>query len=261
MELKKICIVMAYYDRQYQLDKTLQSFSESKHDNFSVIIVDDHSPQEIVLPELTFDVTILKTPPHKWTNCCHVYNRGFVYAQSMEHDIIVIQSPECYHVGDVLMHINDNVKDDNYIAYGCFQIDKDTTFSEHDIISLSETNLFRVTANNGGLGQNAWWNHTVYQPLPQYWCTALTADNMRSINGIDERFATGYAVEDGYFLWQVEKLGLDIQIVDYPFVVHQWHDRLLPEGVPELVKKNQRLYDNLIKQDTYRSHHCITPDL
>lgn len=260
--MKKIVIVMPYFDRQYQLDKTLSTIAQSKHKNFSVVIVDDGSPEKIVLSEAySFPIIKIRLEKKCWTNCSPIWNFGFNAALELEPDAILLQSAEIYHVGDVLTHIDQNLTDDNYLAYGCFQIDKETTFKEHDIMALSKACDYKVTTGNNGNGQTAWWNHSVYGRLPQYWGCAITAKNLIKINGIDERFADGYAIEDGYFVWQVEKLGLNIEIIDYPFVVHQWHSREYPPDVPGLVKKNKELYESLILQEDYRSKHTITPDL
>ena len=256
----KICIVMAYYDRQYQLNKTLQSIEKSEHKDFSVIIVDDNSPQDIVVPAVPYEVEVIKLRKKSWTNCGPVYNIGFNKALEKNPDKIMIQSTECYHVGDVLSHADENVTDDNYIAYACFQVDKETTFKPHDIMELSNTNV-KVTTDNHGAGQNGWWNHSKYFVQPQYWGAVIKAKNLAKINGIDERFAHGYAIEDGWFMDQVRRAGMRIDIVDYPFVVHQWHKRLYPKGTLEMVKQNTALWESLLKTNEYKSLHHITPNL
>ena len=258
----RIVAVVPYFDRQYQLNKTLESLALSKHDDFSVVIVDDGSPERITLPSVPYPVTILDLEKGSWTNCSPVWNYGFNTALSINPDAIFLMSAECLHVGDVLTDVDSRLTDDNYLAYGCFQIDKETTYSNDvDLLDLSRKCNYKVTTSNKGNGQNAWWNHSIYEPQPQYWGCAITTKNLIKVNGIDERFADGYAIEDGYFIWQIEKMGLKIEIVDYPFVVHQWHERIYPPNVPTLVKKNKELYESLILQEDYRSVHTITPDL
>jgi len=255
-----VCIVMAYYDRQVQLTKTLLTIAESKHEDFRVIIVDDGSPDDIILPKVPYRIDILKIRSKTWTNCSPVYNYGFNHALTYNPGVIIIQSAECYHVGDVISYAS-LVKHNEYIAFGCFQLDKETTFAKHDIIELSERNKFKVTHNKEGLGQNAWWNHPVISYIPQYWCAAITTRNLCRINGIDERFANGYAYEDGHFLNQVKGMKLRISVTAYPFVVHQWHDRLFPDDTPDLTEKNKQIYLKLFRNKDFRSKHLITPDL
>ena len=253
---------MPYYDRQYQLDITLMSLYTQTldHSDFNVIIIDDGSPNDIVIPNLPFEVEVHKLGNKSWTNVAPVYNIGFEYALRKKPDIIIIQSPECYHVGDVLEYARHKITDYNYIAFGCFRIDKETTFSNHDILKLSNT-THCVSSEDFKNGDNAWWNHPVYNRVPQYWCGAISTRNLVKLNGIDERFSYGYAREDGYFVHQVKNLGLDIEITDHPFVVHQWHEHIVPDDAERLVRRNTEIYDELMGDDNYRSQHIITPNL
>lgn len=257
--MAKIVITMPYVDRQYQLNKTLATIAQSKHKDFVVVIADDGA-DIIDIPNVPFEVDMFKVGKKSWVNCAPVHNMAFHRALRYKPDIIIIQSPECYHVGDVLSHADKYLTGENYITYACFQIDRETTFREHDIMKLSDTPEI-VTTNPKGMGQNGWWNHSEYFYHPQYWCAAITADNLRKINGIDERFADGYAIEDGWFIDQVVRAGMKIEIIDYPFVVHQWHSRVYPKDCMRLVEKNKMLWQRLKATAEYRSVHHITPDL
>lgn len=259
--MAKIVITMPYYDRQYQLDKTLYSLAQSGHKDFSVVIVDDCSPKDVVIPHLPYKVDVIKIWDKKWINCGPVHNMAFNKALEYNPDIIIIQSPECYHVGDVLKYAEDNLTDDNYIAFGCYQIDKDITFSDHDIAEVTKKYHRKVDGDPEGKGYTGWWNHPTLSQVPQYWCAAITTKNLIKLNGIDERFAMGYAYEDGSFLEQIKKMGLRIDITDNPFVVHQWHPRILPANTLMLVDRNVKLYLYLRGLKDYKSYHYITPDL
>ncbi len=263
--MRKICVVIAYYERQYQLDKTLYSMSSSKHNNFNVIIVDDGSPNEIVLRDYDFPIDIIKPQNKTWVNVSPIYNFGFNKAKEYNPEIVIIQSAECYHVGDLLCDADASIGENDYVAYGCFQIDKETTFKPHDIIALTKKHAYKVEGDNKGKGVNAWWNHSKYQPLPQYWGAAISWNALVKVNGVDERFAYGHAFEDGWFLHQLENAGVKIRIKDYPFVVHQWHDRLWVNKNARRdmsrLDKNKDLYLRLRDTKEYKSQHFITPDL
>lgn len=57
-------------------------------------------------------------------------------------------------------------------------------------------------------------------------------------------------------------LGLKIEIIDSPFVCHQWHyDAPVPQNKAELIEQNKKLYHELLKEHNYRAEHLITPDL
>jgi len=267
--MRRIGIVMPYYDRQYQLTVTLNSIAKSAHQNYFVVVVDDNSPVDVQLPNLPYHTEVIKLTNKTWTNVAPVYNFGFHKAIEYGAEIIIIQSSECYHVGDILSHADANINNNNYIAYGCFQIDKDTTFSEHDIMALAKKHAYKVDGDNKGLGVNAWWNHTVYSPLPQYWGASVSVDVIKKMNGIDERFAYGHAFEDGWFLYQLANMGVKIDIVDYPFVVHQWHSRIWAnknalqarkKQDAEFADRNKNLYLRLRDTKEYKSQHFITPD-
>jgi glycosyltransferase involved in cell wall biosynthesis len=265
--MAKISIVLTYHNRQKLLEKTLLSFAESEHKDFNVVIVDDCSPEDIVLPKLPYQVSILKLQNKTWLNVAPVFNMGFNYALLENPDIIIFQSAECYHVGDIISYAS-KITNDDYISFGCFQIDKNATLNGHDINSLVKDIKHNVQGFNRDVGQNCWWNHPVHAREGLYWCAAITAQNLKKLNGIDERFSYGYAHEDSYFLYQVESLGLKIEITANPFVVHQWHPAMwLPGEGDELIKKNieildegrYRLRDR--NEKSYRSKHIITQDL
>jgi glycosyltransferase involved in cell wall biosynthesis len=258
--MARIVVCMPYFDRQFQLDKTLATIAKSRHTDFSVVIVDDNSPRDIVRPYLPFKVDIIKLREKSWTNCAPVWNIGFAKALSYNPDIIVLQSPECYHVGDLISNAEKIVTDRNYLAFGCFRLNEKTTFSKHDIFKLAASHNYGV-GSEWDEDDNAWWNHPIYNEVPQYWGTAISARNLVNLNGIDERFAHGYAYEDGYFVHQVKNLGLRIDITAYPFVVHQWHERGLPAELEGKPNPNVLLYEELMKDDNYRAQHHITPDL
>ena len=93
-----------------------------------------------------------------------------------------------------------------------------------------------------------------------HFCNAMTAANLRKLNGMDERLWEGIAYEDNMFKHQIQNLGLRFEFIDDPFVYHQWHDRFY-EITEELVKRNYTTYLELQKSADYRAVHVITPDL
>ena len=114
----------------------------------------------------------------------------------------------------------------------------------------------------GTEGVNMWWNHSVWQPNAFHWCTAITSENIIKLNGFDESFSFGYGKEDGYFITQVKTLGLNVKIIDSPFVVHQWHCPVAsPENMGLLVMRNSMIYDRLMLKNAYRANHILTNDL
>jgi len=253
----KVVIVMTYFERQFQLNKTFESLKYSHHRNFEVVVVDDGSKEDIVHNITEYPLTVLKTENKRWTNPEPAYNTGLYYAMKLKPDIIIVQNAECYHVGDVISYA-ERVTDETYISFGCFSLDKETTFKEHNIIELLQKHTNR--ANNDG--ELAWYNHPHYRPCSYDFCMAITANNMKKLNGYDERFSAGWAYGDNYLLARVKMLALRIEITESPLVVHQWHyNQPVPPDSVRLNAKNLLLYQELIKERKYRAEHIFTENL
>lgn len=248
----KIAIVMTYLNRQHQLMKTLESFLQYNPDDFFVIIVDDGSPVDIQLPEkLPFSVTVIKMKDKYWTQGDPAYNTGFSYALSKKPDIVIIQNAECYHLGDILGHAKKYVDDKSYVSYGCYSQGKGEDPGS-------------VINNKGASfdGESAWYNHPIHRPKPYHFCAAISANNLRKLNGFDERFSFGTGFDDDYFLHQILTLGLEIYTTDEPIVVHQWHEHTTFKlDEKSLFNINYMLFQELVKQKQYRAMHVITDDL
>ena len=257
-----ISVVMAYYNRQAQLTRTLISMSESKYRDFNVVIVDDCSPEDIVLPELPFEVKVIKNKV-KAINSVPVFNQGFNEALKFNPDVVVIHNPECYHVGDVLLRARD-VKEDEYLSFGCYMVDRETSESDYDIneIIINDNHVTTMDENGDWGNRNGWANHPVYDPVAFHYCCALRTENLIRLNGFDERFAFGLSFDDDYLVRQVRNLGLKINITEFPFVVHQWHPNTQKMSqYYDLWKANERVLYDIIPLKEYRAKHLITPDL
>lgn len=248
----KIVVVMTYFERQFQLARTLLSLNDSKA-YFEVVIMDDGSRDEIIIPDnLRFNTYPLRMCRKSWTNPEPVYNSGIKHALTLNPDVIVLQNAECYHIGDVLKYA-ERVTNKNYLSFGCFSLSKESTFN-----NLLPVNSIGASRD----GQDAWYNHSVYRPVGYDFCAAITTENLLKLNGYDERLSYGCGYGDDYLLARVKMLGLNVEIVNYPYVAHQWHYNCpVPENKGELVAKNKSLYCELLKENNYRAEHLITQDL
>lgn len=251
----KISIVLTYYQRIRQLLNTLESFKQYNPDDFNVIIVDDDSPDDIKLDSYPYDIVILKMPNKESArriNPGPAYNTGFKEAIERGADAIIIQNAECYHVGDIIGAVQKNISDKKYLAFGCYALSKDQD------IDFKALNMRTATHN----GDSAWYNHSVYRPEALHFCTAITVHDLKKLNGFDERLAFGIGFDDNYFIWQVKALGLRIQFIDNPFVLHQYHyDVRSSPHVEELYAANSNINTKLMKLLDYRAKHLLTPDL
>lgn len=253
----KVAVVITYFERQHQLTQTLLSMQASACNDFEVIIIDDCSPNDIVLPPLRYQVYVHKLCKKAWHNPEPAYNIGISHALRRGAEIIIVQNAECYHVGDVISRAS-MVQQDEYISFGCFSINERATFAEHDIGQLVRANNFGASHD----GQNAWYNHPQHRPVGYDFCAAMQASTMRALNGYDERLSDGMAYGDDYLLQRVRMLGLRFEITATPFVVHQWHYTGLgvPENKAELVERNRILFYKLLAEHNPRAQHLYTED-
>jgi glycosyltransferase involved in cell wall biosynthesis len=247
----RIIVVMTYYERQKQLTNTLLSLNRSVCDNFEVIIVDDGSKEDIVLPDLKYETTLLKLHNKKWTNPEPVYNTGLYCAMLREPDIIILQNAECYHVGDILEHAK-RVTDKTYISFGCY--------SAGENFDLNNYQLNNIGASFNG--QESWYNHPGLRSSGYDFCSAITAKNMMLLNGYDERFSEGIGYGDDYLLARIKAMGLKVEITENPYVIHQWHYNISEsENKSSLVEKNRILFDTLKTNPEIKAKHIFTLDL
>jgi len=245
----KIVIVATYFERLPQLIKTVESLNRYKRHDFEFIVVDDGSPHDInIAGHRDFPLIILKLSNKTWFNSCIPFNKGFEFALSRNPEIIILQNAECYHAGDILGYAEKHLTDDNYIPFPCYSLAESDTVPPQKIDN-------RCASFDG---DGAWYNHPVYRPVGYHFCAAITANNLRKLNGFDERFMYGHDYEDNYWLHQVNTLGLRVDIPPEPFVYHQWH---YSSDRPRGTGSNAALYQSLMLNNEHRAMHLITPDL
>ena len=248
--MPKISIVCTYHNRQSQMTKTLESFLKYNPKDFEVIIVDDGSKEDIILPKLPFRTTVIKMHNKTWTQGDPAWNVGFAQALKSNPDIVILQNAECYHWGNIL-EVAKTVTDKTYITFGCY--------SQGEGEELGSVFNDRCMMFDG---DSAWYNHPIHRPKAYHFCSAITANNLRKLNGFDERFSFGTGFDDDYFLHQVACLGLQIYITAEPFVIHQWHEHTkFNTNENELIMTNYRIIQHLTKERIFRAKHLLTEDL
>ena len=222
----KVVIVMTFYNRLFQLERTLKSIYRTKHKNFEVVIVDDKSDEAVDFSKYGPRIHTYRVGEEKWwTNPVIAYNLGIHTALPLNPDIIILQNAECYHYGDVIKYAAENVTESNYIPFSALAIDMATTFtgiSDRTIKSLLPIEY--DFPNNPANQKIGWYNHPTLIPRAYDFCAAVTTENLRKLNGYDERFAHYIAYGDNDLILRVRRMGLEVTIPYEPFVVHQWHD-------------------------------------
>jgi GT2 family glycosyltransferase len=259
--MPKISIVSAYYNRKKSLLRTLKTVEKSSFKDFEFIIVDDASDSsqriEDFAEEFSFVKLVRIDPKNKHhINPCIPFNLGFSLVRG---DVVIIQAPECLHLGDVLDFVANNYKDNQYLVFSCYGLGNvlsnkldSTDFTEQSISSVVGDFLPRSTTDVGK--NDAWIIHPVYRSEHYNFLTAITTKDLRDLGGFDERFADGYAFDDTEFASRISKKKMDIKFVEKPICIHQFH-RSTELGMPNIrtkEAKNRALYNECLKSDHYK---------
>ncbi len=246
--IEGISIVMAYHNRRTQLIRTLNSIDKTNYNKnkIQIIIVNDNSSEEHSINDLNdkfdLDIFVINIPKKqkKWVNSCVPYNIGFNH---IKYDKVIIQNPECYHNGDILSYTDKNLTDKNYFSFGCYSLNYDETNNDkYDHIELLDKKFDTVCSSG-------WYNHDKHRPSYYHFCSAITKDNLKELNGFDEDYKDGIGWDDNEILHRIKLLNLETKIINDPFVFHQYHDsenyrynNLTPQS--EKDQKNKLFYDN-----------------
>jgi glycosyltransferase involved in cell wall biosynthesis len=212
--MPRISIVVAYFNRQGLLDSTLESIHASEVKDYELIIVDDASDIPVVCDEAK--IIRIEKKDKWWHNPCVPYNMGFKAATG---DIVVIQNPECYHVGDVLAFVRDNAKLNRYLSFSCYALNRNDTWQlHHGEFPVIKDRVYKHPENNG------WYNHPIHRPVMFHFCSAIMRDDLMQLRGFDERYAEGIGYDDDDFAARIKKRKMMLNIVEEPYVLHQFHE-------------------------------------
>lgn len=251
---------MSHYNRIELLDFTLKTISQSQHNDYEVIVVDDFSnksndPETLKSKYTDVDLHIIKMEDsHKikdYTNPCIPYNIGFGQARG---DKIIIQNPECCHMGDVISYTERNLTNDEYLSFHCYASTQDDLIKIHQGEPITFNNLKKPGVENG-----IWYNHEKYRKFSFHFTTAITRTNLIKLNGFDERFASGVACDDVEFIHRVKLSIPTIKFVHDPYTIHQYHPKIyynIPNQA-ELHTNNKNLLKQIQKHEAtnIRAHN------
>lgn len=241
-----ISIVMAYYNRLQQLDYTLQTINQSQYKDYEVIVVNDFSeesqnPKELKIkyPDINLRIFDMKDlyPTKSYTNPCIPYNIGF---SKIRGDKVIIQNPECCHIGDIISFTENNLTDSNCFSFHCYAANPDETLK----IQKQERISF----------ENEWYNHRTRRPAAYHFATSITRQNLKTLNGFDERFSLGIGYDDDEFVFRLKKI-VSVNFVETPYVIHQFHKggskyhRISSECKPK-IEKNSILFKKIKEEES-----------
>lgn len=269
-----ISIVMAYFNRKPLLINTLRSLCNSKYDgDLEVIIVDDASTNgesleglPSLFPRLNIKVYTVKREKKWWINPCIPFNIGFSLASG---DKIIIQNPECMHMGDILSEVSKQTVGE-YKVFGSYSVGPVMTDSINKLHSIADKDfvdmvhkIIRPTVDvrvELARGYEKWYQHSMYNPGAINFCCSIMKSDLDVIGGFDERFAKGIAYDDREFIVRIRKMGLFVNQIDNPFVVHQCHG-YTDYSNSVLVKRNEDLLREVTSSAEYKANNLLSDKL
>lgn len=260
----KISIVTAYHNRKDLLINTLNSikFQGYKCD-LEIIIVDDASNDENRLgdvvkqfPELNINLIEVNKEDKWWINPCVPFNMGF---KQVTGDVVIIQNPECFHMGNVIGLVEKHIKENYYMVFGCYSINKEETarINTLDINPDIYSNALKIISpikNRIAFDakHSAWYQHSRYRPELLHFCSAITKKDLDELGGFDERFANGVAKDDREFILRIKRKKMQVLMVDDPFVLHQSHKPTVYD--PNLTKINNTLFNQIQREKIIKAN-------
>ena len=254
---KKISIVIGYINRLKQLEITLTTIFKSLHTNFEIIIVNDGTEDLNYLLDKfnTRNIIIIENSNKTYINPCLSYNKGIEKASG---EIVILQNPECCHIGDLLTTVNCLLKNNDYMAFSSFYLDNyDKNNILYDILldqpnnstSFWETkkikNIMNYTLDykKGILPDryNGWISHHFYKPCYLHFCVAIYKDDLLKIKSFTDEYKDGICFDDDDLVRKVILNNFNMYYFPIPpsqpdqyqnlltdfsvFVIHQHHNR------------------------------------
>lgn len=234
-----ITVCMSYYNRKPQLHNTFESMKQSKLiSEVFIVIVDDASDEEHLLTDddIPFPHKLIThTKEEKWWVNAGYANNVVLKNIPQETDVILLQNPENYHVGDVIEKVKE-VKDDEYHIFSCYNLPKGFSLNSPTINSSHWT-----------FTREGWLCHSQYNPNIYNFACAFTPNTLSKIGYFDERFYNGVTCDDDEWCGRVYKKKINIIRHDTPFVKHQYHDINIL-NFDELKEINYKIWD-IIKNE------------
>ena len=243
-----ISIVMTYYNRINLLRHTLRTIEPYNESDFEIVIVDDFSNEEHSLKNIQDEFHSLKIRiiemksevSEKWyRNPCIPFNIGLRKSLG---DKIIIQNPECCHLGNIIQYTQNHLTNENYLSFHCYATGPEDTKRIHAGKKIRYNDMPIKQAKDL---DSKWYNHELFRPASYNFATAISRENLKKLNGFDERYALGHNCDDDDFIHRVKKLNLKIDFVKEPYVIHQYHGIGVSSLMTQPLADNRALWKKL----------------
>lgn len=232
-------ILIPYFNRSYQLYKTLRSFEYHYKDrnDYEIVIAEDiKTIQDIKQHQRLIGVIAVFTNlniVHIKTNYENCWNPASLFCDASKvakGKYFIITNPEVVHKSNILNALDKEFeKDENiYIICSCENIENYKSFYEYKHLT--------------------WYQHSKHRNRMLHFCTAISKENYFKIGGFDKRYRYGAGVDDVDFIEKVKKSNLKIIVRDDLETLHLDHG-LAQDIIPD--------YDKLwkINKDLFKEIH------
>lgn len=248
MDQPLISIVMPYVSRASQLARTLTSFARQNNaPSYEVVIVND-GPMDDQLRDLCAWGEQVMGTPIRLFNTGRTYNfRGPAYpwncaARAARGQILLLQSPEIMHVGEVMaeMYRAMEGKQRPYYCARCLSLSAEDTGTIM-LDEIGKDSLRRFTPANC----EVYVGET--NPRLFYFCAGILKADFEALGGLEEGFQY-LAYEDDYFAFLVRRNKYDCRILNETdsYVMHQYHERPICNGYYQAANQSKALLDKLV---------------
>ena len=238
--MKKLSIILPYYNRKELLLNTLASLEFFYHDKpLEVIIVDDTSSEEHRLENdinFNLDIKLIRLENKNGINPCYPYNVG---ARESSGEILLLSSPETFHTTNIF-DITNNFELLNYDTYLLFSVfclthinvkneilSSNSFETKLSIINKHKPNFFINLGINGYLYNNhygSWYLHSSIRPSGLNFMTAISKDKYYDMSGFDERFRFGTGYDDNEFKDRLLESNTNFIYYDNAIAIHINHE-------------------------------------
>lgn len=236
---KIISFIMSHRNRPDLLLLTLDKLNNSQYNNFEVIIVDDRSddnlkPLFINNIDFKFPIKLISiNNDNNGIKCTSdVYNIAF---ENSIGDIIVIQNPECIHLGDIPNYIINNFYYDDYICFPCYSSNNievnNYILKEYNNITIQNIENLTINFNKDNIYEEypLWYQHNIISNRCLYFCTVISRNYYKILKGFNFSYKDGFCFEDDDFIYRVKnilKLNVkSLNLCENIGVIHMFHGR------------------------------------
>lgn len=237
----KYSIIMPYFDRLAQLERTLISFGHHYHSraDYEIIVIEDRKNADGLNEMLGRFIHL----PLRWFRMqaegdtytpSSLYNEGARIARGR---YLVLTNPECLHLTDVLSgcdRILLNESDQVYIMCAC----------RHGTRCVIGPSGFESLTYRAG----PWYQHSREKNKLLNFCSIIPAALYHDIGGFDEAFDSGYAYADDDFRDRVMAVARRVVVSDDLVVLHQEHRKfntyVNSAEYRSRIERNKQLYES-----------------